>query len=60
MWVSENMKEKRIRQRRNYGPANKFPLTDTAGCVVPFDRSRIADRRLNNLVLKDLKVERFA
>jgi hypothetical protein len=54
------MKEKRVRQRRNYGPANKFPMTDTAGCVVPFDRSRIADRRLNNLVLKDLKVERFA
>ena len=52
------MAEKRIRQRRSYGTASKFPFTDSNGCVVPFDRSRIADRRLNNLVLKELDVNR--
>jgi hypothetical protein len=56
----ENMKEKRVRQRREYGPVNRFPMTDKTGCIVPFDRSRIADRRLKNLVLKELETERFA
>ena len=48
------MAEKRIRQRRTYAAANKFPFTDRNGCVVPFDRSRVADRRLNDLALKEL------
>ncbi len=52
------MAEKRTRQRRTYGAANKFPFTDSSGCVVPFDRSRIADRRLNDLVLKELDINR--
>lgn len=59
-YAGVNMKEKRVMQRRNYEPANKFPMTDKSGCIVPFDRSRIADRRLNILVLKELKKERFA
>jgi len=50
--------EKRTRQRRTYGAASKFPFTDNRGCVVLFDRSRIADRRLNDLVLKELGVNR--
>ena len=52
------MAEKRTRQRRTYGAASQFPFTDSSGCVVPFDRSRIADRRLNDLVLKELGVNR--
>lgn len=43
------MREQRTRQRRNYATISTFPLTDDRGCIVPFDRSRIPDRRLNNL-----------
>ena len=50
------MAEKRIRQRRTYVATSKFPFTDSSGCVVPFDRSRIADRRLNDLTLKELSI----
>ncbi|MDB4409777.1 hypothetical protein N9235_03105 [Gammaproteobacteria bacterium] len=50
------MAEKRIRQRRRYGPAHSFPFTDNSGCIVLLDRSRIADRRLNNLLLQELVV----
>jgi hypothetical protein len=45
------MQEQRTGQRRNYAVIRKFPLTDDRGCIVPFDRSRIPDRRLNNLKL---------
>ena len=48
------MTDKRIGQRRSYKVVEKFPLTDSNGCVVPFDRSRVADRRLNSLELKEL------
>ena len=51
------MKERRVLQRRTYGSANKYPMLDNSGCVVPFDRSRIADRRLNNLALQELEAE---
>ena len=54
------MKEKRNRQRRGYGAANKFPFTDNNGCVVLLDRSRVADRRLNDLELKELGAERVS
>ncbi|MDH3830397.1 MAG: hypothetical protein OEV12_02495 [Gammaproteobacteria bacterium] len=53
------MAEKRIRQRRTYVAASKFPFTDSSGCVVPFDRSRIADRRLNDLALKEPGINRI-
>lgn len=53
------MQEKRARQRRNYAATSGFPMTDTSGCVVPFDRSRIPDRRLNNLKLAEADVEFF-
>jgi hypothetical protein len=43
------MREQRTRQRRNHATIRTFPLTDDRGCIVPFDRSRIPDRRLNNL-----------
>ena len=51
------MREKRVKQQRNHGSASKFPMTDSRGCVVLIDRSRIADRRLNNLVLEEIEVE---
>ena len=51
------MAEKRIRQRRTYKATDKFPFTDSCGCVVPFDRSRIADRRLNDLALQELSFD---
>ena len=47
------MQEKRVGQRRNYSVIRKFPLIDDSGCIVPFDRSRIPDRRLNNLKLEE-------
>jgi len=54
------MEEKRGAQRRNYGAVNVFPFTDTSGCVVIFDRSRLTDRRLNNLKLEELEAEEIS
>jgi len=54
-----NMREQRTGQRRNYAVTRVFPLTDDRGCIVPFDRSRIPDRRLNNLKLAETGVEFF-
>jgi len=51
------MREKRNRQRRNYSAKRSFPLTDSNGCIVPFDRSRIPDRRLNNLQVAEIEVD---
>ncbi len=53
------MQEKRAGQRRNYAVTRRFPLTDNRGCIVPFDRSRIPDRRLNNLKLVETGVNFF-
>ena len=54
------MEEKRGTQRRSYGAVNVFPFTDTSGCVVIFDRSRLTDRRLNNLKLEELEAEEIS
>jgi hypothetical protein len=32
-------------------------MTDGKGCIIPFDRSRIPDRRLNNLKLEDTEID---
>jgi len=53
------MREQRTGQRRNYAVTRRFPLTDDRGCIVPFDRSRIPDRRLNNLKLEETGVKFF-
>jgi hypothetical protein len=53
------MREQRTGQRRNYAIIRRFPLKDNRGCIVPFDRSRIPDRRLNNLKLAETDVEFF-
>jgi hypothetical protein len=50
------MQEKRTRQRRSYTATQGFPMKDKSGCIVPFDRSRIPDRRLNNLILEETEV----
>ena len=44
-----NRQERRINQRRKPRTGIKFPFTDDRGCIVLFDRSRIADRRLEGL-----------
>jgi hypothetical protein len=54
------MEEKRGTQRRSYGAVNAFPFRDTSGCVVIFDRSRLTDRRLNNLKLEELEAEEIS
>jgi hypothetical protein len=53
------MQEQRTGQRRDYAIIRTFPLTDDRGCIVPFDRSRIPDRRLNNLKLVETRAEFF-
>jgi hypothetical protein len=53
------MLEKRTGQRRDYAVIRTFPLIDDRGCIVPFDRSRIPDRRLNNLKLEVAGAEFF-
>jgi hypothetical protein len=44
------MQERRIRQRRVCRTDIMFPLRDRSDCIVPFDRSRIPDRRQQNPV----------
>jgi len=53
------MREQRTGQRRNYAAIRSFPLTDDRDCFVLFDRSRIPDRRLNNLKLVETGAEFF-
>jgi hypothetical protein len=39
---------KRATDRRKFGAANRFPLRDHSGCIIPFDRSYRPDRRLRS------------
>jgi len=48
MGYQQNSQERRTGQRRRHRACIQFPITDGRGCIVPFDRSRIADRRLEN------------
>jgi hypothetical protein len=48
MLCTPNAQERRGSQRRKSRNHIKFPITDSVGCIVPFDRSRIADRRFNS------------
>jgi hypothetical protein len=52
----------RIREsdRRQYGMANRFPLKDNAGCIIPFNRSNKPDRRLRSLALREIDCEEFS
>jgi hypothetical protein len=53
---------KRATDRRRYGAANRFPLRDYAGCIIPFNRSRRPDRRLHSYrlsVIDDEELQRY-
>lgn len=52
-----NQSKRKNRERRAFGKTVPFPLTDRNGCVVPFNRSYHADRRLNNLQLREVQVD---
>jgi hypothetical protein len=40
--------------------ANRFPLKDNAGCIIPFNRSNKPDRRLRSLALREIDCEEFS
>jgi hypothetical protein len=48
MVCTPKAQERRGQQRRKSRTGIKFPITDSLGCIVPFDRSRIADRRFSS------------
>ena len=48
---------KRATDRRRYGAANRFPLRDHTGCIIPFNRSRRPDRRLQSYRLSVIDEE---
>jgi len=48
------MSKRNSAERRSFGNKVTFPLQDNSGCVVPFNRSRQPDRRLNNYLLKEI------
>ena len=50
---------KRETDRRRYGAANRFPLEDHAGCIIPFNRSSNPDRRLKSYHLREIDQEEF-
>ena len=51
MTCTPKAQERRSKQRRKNRKNISFPITDSHGCIVPFDRSRIADRRFNSHAL---------
>ena len=53
------MKRKRLSDRRKYVAAPSFPLIDHAGCIIPFNRSRKPDRRLQNYLLLEINIGDF-
>ena len=50
---------KRETDRRHYGAANRFPITDYSGCIIPFNRSRRPDRRLLNYSVCEINSEEY-
>jgi hypothetical protein len=48
MTCTPKAQERRSKQRRKNRKNISFPITDSLGCIVPFDRSRITDRRFNS------------
>ena len=47
-WAMDRIMKKRGTDQRRYGAANRFPLRDFSGCIIPFNRSHRPDRRLQN------------
>lgn len=56
---SNNMKKRGSKERRQFGKPAGFPLTDSNGCVVMFNRSRQPERRMSNYVLLDAGNEEY-
>jgi hypothetical protein len=52
--------KRKNQERRHFGKVTSFPLADRRGCVVPFNRSIRADRRLNNLKVQEIPVDELA
>lgn len=55
-----NGSKRKNRERRGYAKVSVFPVADRKGCMVLFNRSYRADRRLNNLKVQELQVEELA
>jgi hypothetical protein len=53
------MRKRKEKERRQIGKPVSFPITDSSGCVVLFNRSRLAERQLNNYVLKEMNGEEY-
>ncbi len=52
------MREKRAKERRRgFDSGRSFPFTDSAGQLVPDDRRRMPDRRLNSISLTLKRLE---
>lgn len=47
-------RQRRTTDRRSYGKPARFPLADKKGCIVAFNRSHRADRRLGNIRVQEI------
>ncbi len=48
---------RRATDRRKFGAANRFPLRDYSGCIIPFNRSHRPDRRLRSYRVSIIETE---
>jgi len=54
-----NLLKRNSNERRGFGNNAGFPMVDCAGCVVPFNRSRQPERRLNNYIIEEIDAREF-
>ncbi len=47
-------KQRRTTDRRQFGKPVRFPLVDNRGCIVAFNRSQRADRRLGSIRVQEI------
>jgi hypothetical protein len=47
-------KQRRTTDRRSFGKSARFPMIDRKGCIVAFNRSHRADRRLGNIRVQEI------
>jgi hypothetical protein len=53
------MEKRNAKERRQLGKPVRFPLTDSSGCIVLFNRSRQPERRMNNYILYEINTTGF-
>lgn len=53
------MEKRNAKERRQLGKPACFPLTDSSGCIVLFNRSRQPERRMNNYILYEINATEF-